>query len=88
MGTPEDKTASGPTWEVGSINVDSIKQILHTLANAFPFVDENSKNAMHNAIESVHKSGDPNAPEETASVDEVAALKARIAELEAAGGNQ
>lgn len=85
--------ATGPTWETGPINLDSIKQVLHTLANAFPFVDENSKNAMHSQIDSLHEAGDPNAtPEEKAVTDsadkdaEIARLQAELAAAKA--GNQ
>lgn len=70
-------------FQLGSVNVDSIKNVLHTLANAFPFVDEGAKNAMHTQIETLHLSGDPSAEKVAEDSSEVAALKAQLAEAQA-----
>jgi hypothetical protein len=58
------KTESGPTYKTGSVNVDSLKEILTELSAIFPFQDETSKKAFEDRISSIHESGNPRGDEE------------------------
>lgn len=83
MSTPED------TYSLGSVNVDSLKELIATLATTHVFLDENSKTEFYDQLNHIHTAGNPHEVAEVASADqgEVDALKARIAELESAAAN-
>jgi hypothetical protein len=83
-----EETAAGPSFELGSVNVDSLKEILDNLGATYPWQDEVSKLAYHEQVASLDKAGDPHAvaEEETAEGNsdsdkdaEIAALKAQLA---------
>lgn len=83
-----------PTWELGQVNVDSLKEVLKGLAASFPFLDETAKKAFGEQIDNLHTDADPHAtPEEkavAASEDkdaEIAALKAELERIQGGGGN-
>lgn len=84
MSTPED------TYSLGSVNVDSLKELIATLATTHVFLDENSKAAFYDQLNGIHKAGNPHEQAtEAAPVDqsELDALRAKVAELESAAAN-
>lgn len=78
---PEEPT--GPSFELGSVNVDSLKDILNRIGVYLSFADEASKVAYHEQINVLDIAGDPNAPKSEAGVAEVSDLEAQVAKLEA-----
>lgn len=73
-------------FQLGSVNIDSLKDILNMLGNTYPWQDETSKNAYHEQVAGLSEAGDPNAaPAETLSEAEaeIAALKEQLAAAEA-----
>lgn len=75
-----------PTWELGSVNVDSLKEVLLNLSTAFPFLDESTRSAFSDQILALGTSGDPHKSVAEVAVDEkdaeIAKLQAQIAELQ------
>jgi hypothetical protein len=51
--------AIGPSYETGSVNVDSLREILSQLSDIFPFQDETSKLAFVAQINSIGEAGNP-----------------------------
>lgn len=74
---------SGSGYELGSVNVDSLKEILLQLSTAVTFTDEASKVAFENQVASIAVSGDPRATADPAASTELTDAETRIAELEA-----
>jgi len=80
------ETPSGPSYALGSVNVDSVKEILNTLGSTYPWQDEATKNAFHEQVATIDSAGDPHAEpaeDEAAEASADAAKDAKIAELEA-----
>lgn len=82
----------GPTYALGSVNVDSLKEILKGLAAAYPFLDETTKKSFESQIENLHTDADPHAtPEEVAAAEssdkdaEIAKLRDELAKLQGGG---
>lgn len=81
------ETASGPSFELGKVNVDSLKEILNQLGNTYPWQDEVSKLAYHDQVNSIGEAGDPHATDTNVELSdaekEIASLKAQLAEAQA-----
>lgn len=80
-----------PGYQLGSVNIDSLKEILNQLGNSYPWQDEASKTAFHAQVSSLDVAGDPHAEAADESLSEaeaeIAELKAKLAAAEAAAQN-
>lgn len=88
--TPAD-APKDTSYQLGSINTDSLKEILSRFADAFPFVDETQATAFREQINSLHEAGNPHAEKVTPDERdaEIARLQAQLDELNAnKTGNQ
>lgn len=73
----------GPKYELGSVNVDSLKALLQQLGTFAPWQDEVSAVAFTEKVATLDVAGDPDAPKSEASNAELSDAERRIAELEA-----
>lgn len=75
-------TPTGPSFELGQVNVDSLKEILNQLGNTYPWQDEASKLAYHDQVNSIGEAGDPRVASDEAEISDlekqVAALQAQL----------
>lgn len=78
---PEEST--GPTFELGSVNVDSLMNLLNKLGDFLPFRDEASKVAYHAQASSLNMAGDPADVSSDAGKEEISDLEAQVANLQA-----
>jgi len=61
-------------FKTGSVNLDSLKDVLHQVVNSVAIPEETTANKLHNAIDRLHSSGDPE--EAKAEEDKKAAKEA------------
>lgn len=76
----EASATVGPSYELGSVNVDSLKEILNQLGGVFPFQNEVDKIGFHEQVASIDSAGDPHADNTEVELSDA---EKRIAELEA-----
>lgn len=74
---------AGPSFELGSVNVDSLKEVLDMLGGIYPFQDETSKLAYHEQVASISEAGNPHEDSSAAGGAEIADLESQVAALQA-----
>jgi hypothetical protein len=75
-----------PTYDLASVNVDSLKEILLQLAQGFAFIDESTATAFEDKIKGLSTAGNPADAKDVEAKDKIAELEAQVAELKAAQG--
>jgi hypothetical protein len=73
----------GTSYELGSVNVDSLTEILTTLAHTYPFQDEASKTAFLAQVDGLSEAGNPHEVTDTVATAEMDKANAEIADLQA-----